>query len=210
MWLRMHFTAGYVPAGKSVEAFTQACMGVAKPIIGKPVNEISVAKLLGQMFRIAAEFEMETQPQLLLLQKTMMVTEGVGRMLNPNLNMWNLSRPLMESWAEEHFGATGKLKDAARQGTEAVRKFPQMLGAIENTVKNLGDPAGVKLHPDTLPPCAITNKKYTINGLFLPGLLYLRCLALYGSCIKLRNRCQPPLIACDFKPVEAQNDKKPV
>jgi ubiquinone biosynthesis protein len=65
---QVHFAAGYVPKGKSIEAFTQACMAVAKPIIGKPLNEISVANLLGQMFKIAAEFEMETQPQLLLLQ----------------------------------------------------------------------------------------------------------------------------------------------
>jgi len=146
----MHFAAGYVPGDKSMEAFKQACMGVAKPITGKPLNEISVAKLLGQMFRIAAEFEMETQPQLLLLQKTMMVTEGVGRMLNPNLNMWNLARPLIETWAEENFGAVAKLKVAAGQGADAVRKFPAMLGYIENTFKTLGDPRGVKLHPATI------------------------------------------------------------
>jgi ubiquinone biosynthesis protein len=146
----MHFAAGYVPNEKSMEAFTQACRGVAKPITGKPLNEISVAKLLGQMFRIAAEFEMETQPQLLLLQKTMMVTEGVGRMLNPNLNMWNLARPMVESWAEENFGATARLKVAAGQGRDVVRKFPAMLGYVENALKTLGDPRGVKLHPATV------------------------------------------------------------
>lgn len=147
---KMHFAAGYVPADKSLEAFTQACRGVASPIMGKPLNEISVAKLLGQMFRIAAEFEMETQPQLLLLQKTMMVTEGVGRMLNPNLNMWELSRPLIETWANEHFGVQGKLKEATRGGVAAVQKFPAMLGYIENTLKTLGDPRGVQLHPATI------------------------------------------------------------
>ena len=104
---QMHFAAGYVSSEKSLAAFTQACMAVAKPITGKPLSEISVARLLGQMFTIAAEFEMETQPQLLLLQKTMMVTEGVGRMLNPNLNMWELARPLIEQWANEHFGIAG-------------------------------------------------------------------------------------------------------
>lgn len=143
----VHFTAGYVPAGKSVEAFAQACMAVAKPITGRPLNEISVAKLLGQMFRIAAEFEMETQPQLLLLQKTMMVTEGVGRMLNPNLNMWTLSRPLIEEWAQQHMGASGKLKEALRGGVENIGKLPLMLGYIENAVRSMGDPHGVKLHP---------------------------------------------------------------
>ncbi len=146
----MHFRAGYVPAGKSVEAFAQACMAVARPIVGRPLNEISVANLLGQMFKIAAEFEMETQPQLLLLQKTMMVTEGVGRMLNPNLNMWELARPMMENWAQEHFGIGGKLKDGAKQGMNAARNFPAMLKNIETALKNLSDPQGIRLHPLTI------------------------------------------------------------
>ncbi len=144
---QVHFDAGYVPYGKSIEAFTQACMAVAKPITGKPLNEISIATLLGQMFKIAAEFEMEVQPQLLLLQKTMMVTEGVGRMLNPELNMWHLSRPLIEEWAHSHFGITGKLKDCARQGYDIVQKLPAVLAHIEQFVKNVGDERGVRLHP---------------------------------------------------------------
>jgi len=146
----MHFKAGYVPADKSKEAFTQACMAVAQPIIDKPVNEISVAKLLGQMFNIAAEFEMETQPQLLLLQKTMMVTEGVGRMLNPNLNMWELSRPLIERWAKENFGLQAKLKDTAKSGAQTLQRFPEMLGYAENTLKMLGSGKGLVLHPDSI------------------------------------------------------------
>ncbi len=146
----VHFRAGYVPAGKSLEAFTQACMAVAKPITGRPLNEISVANLLGQMFKIAAEFEMETQPQLLLMQKTLMVTEGVGRMLNPKLNMWELSRPIIERWAEEQFGAAGKLKEAAREGKDILTKFPHMLRSFERAVINLADPAGIRLHPLTI------------------------------------------------------------
>ncbi len=143
----VHFAAGYVPAGKSIEAFTQACRAVARPITGKPLNEISAANLLGQMFKIAGEFEMETQPQLLLLQKTMMVTEGVGRMLNPNLNMWELARPMIEQWAEEHFGPMGKLKDASRQGYDMAKKLPVLLGYLENTLRHLGQPEGIRLHP---------------------------------------------------------------
>ena len=143
----VHFAAGYVPPGKSLEAFTQACMAVAQPIMGKPLNEISVGSLLGQMFKIAAEFEMETQPQLLLLQKTMMVTEGVGRMLNPGLNTWQLAEPLIQEWAAEHFGAAGKLKDGLRQGAQTAKKLPQVLQHIELAMRNLSDPAGVRLHP---------------------------------------------------------------
>ncbi len=146
----MHFDAGYVPPGKSREAFTQACMAVARPITGKPLNEISIAALLGQMFSIAAEFEMEVQPQLLLMQKTMMVAEGVGRMLNPNLNMWELATPLIEDWAADNFGIKAKLREAAGNTQEAIQKFPYILANIENTLKNLGDENGVKLHPDTI------------------------------------------------------------
>jgi ubiquinone biosynthesis protein len=147
---QVHFDAGYVPADKSIDAFTQACMAVARPIMGKPLNEISVAKLLGQMFKIAAEFEMETQPQLLLMQKTLMVTEGVGRMLNPNLNMWELARPMIERWANEQFGMGAKLKDTARQGYDLAKKFPAMLGKIDGALSLLGDPKGLRLHPHTL------------------------------------------------------------
>jgi len=146
----MHFTAGYVPRGKSIEAFTQACMAVAKPITGKPLNEISVANLLGQMFKIAAEFEMETQPQLLLLQKTMMVTEGVGRMLNPALNMWEMAAPLIGEWASEHFGIKGKVKDAARQGYDIARKLPVVLEQFEQTLQHFSNPEGVRLHPGSI------------------------------------------------------------
>jgi ubiquinone biosynthesis protein len=146
----MHFDAGYVPSTKSRAAFIQACMAVARPIIGKPLNEISVAKLLGQMFGIAAEFEMEVQPQLLLMQKTMMVAEGVGRMLNPNLNMWELATPLIEDWAGENFGIKAKLKEGAVSAKEIVQKLPHMLFNIENALNNIGDPRGIKLHPLTI------------------------------------------------------------
>lgn len=146
----VHFAAGYVPAGKSIEAFTQACMAVAQPIMGKPLNEISVGGLLGQMFKIASEFEMETQPQLLLLQKTMMLTEGVGRMLNPNLNTWQLAEPLIKEWAKAQFGVAGKVKEAARQGSDIARKFPEVLYQFERVLRNVSDPAGLRLHPQSL------------------------------------------------------------
>ncbi|MEQ1790200.1 MAG: 2-polyprenylphenol 6-hydroxylase, partial [Rickettsiales bacterium] len=146
----MHFDAGYVPSTKSRAAFTQACMAVARPIVGKPLNEISIGTLLGQMFGIAAEFEMEVQPQLLLMQKTMMVAEGVGRMLSPNLNMWELATPLIEQWATESFGIKAKLRDAAENSGEIARKLPHILLNMENTLKNLGDADGLKLHPQTI------------------------------------------------------------
>src|SRR6185312_4674074 len=100
----VHFAAGYVPPRRSVDAFTQACRSIGEPILGKPLQEISVARLLAQLFEITERFEMETQPQLLLLQKTMVVIEGVGRRLDPTINIWVLARPLIEGWMRDNRG----------------------------------------------------------------------------------------------------------
>ena len=91
-----------------------------------------------------------TQPQLLLLQKTMMVTEGVGRMLNPNLNMWQLAQPIIEERARSNFGPAGKLKK--RRARQAIwrEKFRNMLRQAENALTLLGDAQGLKLHPQTI------------------------------------------------------------
>lgn len=147
---KLHFAAGYVPNHKSLEAFTQACRAVARPILGKPLNEISVAALLGQMFKIAAEFEMETQPQLLLMQKTLMVAEGLGRMLNPRLNMWELSRPMIELWASEHFSKSAQAKMILKETHEHVLKLPSMLRKIERALDVLVEEEGIRLHPDSV------------------------------------------------------------
>jgi len=164
---QIHFTAGYVPAGKSLPMFTQACMAVAKPIIGKPLNEISVANLLGQMFKIAGEFEMETQPQLLLLQKTMVVTEGVGRMLNPNVNMWELAQPLIEEWANDQFGIAAKMKSTAQGGIGFAKHLPMMMEQAQQTLQNLGDKDGIKIHPDSIAVLTRSRQKHLNRRLFL-------------------------------------------
>lgn len=154
----LHFAAGYVPAGKNLEQFVQACKAVARPIMGKPLNEISVAKLLGQMFAIAAEFEMEVQPQLLLMQKTLMVAEGFGRMLNPNLNMWELARPMIEQWAQENFSGKARAKMAAEEAKRIATQFPLMLRRIEKTLQALGDEQGLRLHPETVQQAQLARK----------------------------------------------------
>ena len=119
----VHIRAGYVPAHKSVEAFAQAARTIAEPILGKPIAEISIARLLGQLFYITEAFEMQTQPQLLLLQKSMLLAEGVGRRLAPETNMWEMARPLIEDWFRERLGpegADGRMvrETAAHPGTD--------------------------------------------------------------------------------------------
>ena len=100
----VHFEAGYVPRRRSIEAFTQACRSVGEPILDLPLHEISIAKLLAQLFQVTEQFEMETQPQLLLLQKTMVLVEGIGRRLDPSVNIWTLARPIVEQWVRENRG----------------------------------------------------------------------------------------------------------
>ena len=145
----VHFQAGYVPADQSIDDFMQACRAIGEPILGRPVHEISVARLLAQLFQVTETFAMETQPQLLLLQKTMLVAEGVGRTLNPTLNMWELARPLIEDWMRAHRGPEARIRQAALDIGLIVERLPALLGQIERAADRLADPAGVKLHPDT-------------------------------------------------------------
>jgi ubiquinone biosynthesis protein len=144
-----HFRAGYVPVHKSVDAFTQACRSIAEPILGRPLHEVSIARLLGQLFQVAKMFEMETQPQLLLLQKSMLVAEGVGRSLNPNINMWEMARPSMEIWARENLGPQARLRDTAGDLARAAERLPTVLRDAEDTLAMLAD-GGLRIHPDSL------------------------------------------------------------
>jgi len=145
----VHFEAGYVPADKSVDAFTQACRSIGEPILGLPLNQISLARLLGQLFQVTETFEMETQPQLLLLQKTMVVAEGIGRRLNPELNMWSLARPLIEDWMRENRGPEARLREGAAEAAAALGRLPKLLDDVERTAEMLSS-GGLRLHPETV------------------------------------------------------------
>ncbi|CAA6604576.1 putative protein kinase UbiB [Rhodospirillaceae bacterium LM-1] len=145
----VHFEAGYVPSHKSVETFAQACRSIAEPILGRPLSEISLARLLGQLFQITETFEMEVQPQLLLLQKSMLVTEGVGRSLCPDLNMWMLAQPMVQGWMADHLGPLARLKDAVTGTAGGIASLPHIISQGQKVAGMLSS-QGIKLHPDTL------------------------------------------------------------
>ena len=134
----VHFRAGFVPADKSADTFTQALRSVAEPILGRPTAEISVARLLAQLFHLTQQFDMEVQPQLLLLQKTMLLAEGVGRQLAPQANMWLLAEPLIRQWMRENRGPEARLAEAVREGVETMARLPQAVRAFENVSDTLG------------------------------------------------------------------------
>ncbi len=145
----IHFEAGWIGPEQSVDAFTQACRSIAEPILDLPQNEISIARLLGQLFSITETFDMETQPQLLLLQKTMLIAEGTGRKLSPEANMWLLARPLIENWMAETLGPEARVLDAAADFTHALRRLPALLENLEKGAAELAQ-GRIRLHPDTV------------------------------------------------------------
>ncbi|MDF2764593.1 MAG: ubiB [Rhodospirillales bacterium] len=145
----VHFEAGYVPATQSVDRFAQACRSIGEPIFGRALNEISFARLLGQLFAIGQAFEMEVQPQLLLLQKNMLMAEGVSRALNPGLNIWTLAQPLIEEWMRENRGPEARLRDAVDDAIFVLQRLPALVAEAERAFTRLGE-GGVRLHPETL------------------------------------------------------------
>lgn len=135
----VHFSAGYVPANQSVEAFAQACRSIGEPILGRPVSEISIARLLAQLFRITETFAMQTQPQLLLLQKTMVTVEGVARSLDPEINFWQAAEPVVSEWMRANMGPDARLGDLAADAGRVLRRLPALAETLERAAGVLAD-----------------------------------------------------------------------
>jgi ubiquinone biosynthesis protein len=150
-----HFEAGYVPRRHSVDLFAQALRAIGEPIMDRPASEISMAQLLGQLLQYTEVFDMQTRPELLLLQKTMVVVEGVGRSLDPELNMWTAAEPVVKQWLESQIGPEAQFM-AAAEGAASVGKFmgdiPRLLGRAERTADAFAAMAedGVRLDDDTV------------------------------------------------------------
>ncbi len=126
----VQFRAGYVPAGQSLEVFAQACRSIGEPIFGKPSHQISIARLLAQLLRVTEQFEMTVQPQLLLLQKTMLMAEGMGTRLNPHVNIWELAQPLIEEWMQTHFGPRATAGRAVADVAQGLRRLPRLIDSL--------------------------------------------------------------------------------
>lgn len=134
---RAHFDMGYVPSDQDYIAFKQAIRAIGEPVVGKPLSEISAGKLLGQLFETTGRFNMHTQPQLILLQKTMVTAEGVALNLNPEINMWEVSRPVIEKWVAENLSPVAIVKETIKTTLETVARLPQILEDVEEIVHNM-------------------------------------------------------------------------
>ncbi len=119
---QVHFDAGYVPPHHSVEDFAQAIRAIGEPIHNRTAEDISMAKLLMLLFEVTGLFDMRTRPELILLQKTMVVVEGVARALDPRLDMWTTADPVVREWIARNLGPVGRLEEAAF-GAGAIGHF---------------------------------------------------------------------------------------
>ena len=157
----IHFDAGYISRDQSRDEFAQALRSVGEPIFGRKAADISMARLLAQLFQVTEVFNMHLQPQLVLLQKTMVVVEGVARDLDPNLNIWNISKPVIEEWMHNHLGLEARLRDLA-EGAMALaplaQKLPDLVGHLD-AISAVVDHDGLRLHPDTLRAMAREEEK---------------------------------------------------
>ena len=123
---RVHFEAGYVPPEHSVEAFAQALRAVGEPVIGKQASQVSMGRLLGQLFEITALFDMRLRPELILLQKTMVSVEGVARRLNPDHDLWAASQPVVERWIRRELGPQAQVRDAIEELRATLRALSKL------------------------------------------------------------------------------------
>ena len=127
----IHFEAQYVPSYHSVEEFATALRAVGEPMRGKPVSELSVGQMLDGLFAITRDFDMETQPHLLLLQKTMVMVEGLATQLDPGINMWDVSGPFVKAWMRDELGPEAAIADRLRQDVGTLLRLPDLVRRIE-------------------------------------------------------------------------------
>ena len=138
----VHFEAGYVPPVHRVEDFAQAIRAIGEPIHSRTADQISMAKLLTLLFEITALFDMTTRIELVMLQKTMVVVEGVARKLDPRLNMWATAEPVVGAWIADNLGPRGKIEDVGRGLSHLARLVadaPQKLENLASLIQRLAD-----------------------------------------------------------------------
>ncbi len=122
-----HVRAGYLPRDEDPALFAQALRAVGEPILGRPIAEISMARLLLQLLQVTAQFDMPAQPSLLLLQKTMLMAEGLGRNLDDTVNMWTIAQPLVEDWMIQNRGPDARLANGLHEAFATLERIPHLV-----------------------------------------------------------------------------------
>ena len=151
----IHFEAQYVPSHHSVEEFATALRAAGEPIRGLPVKDISVGRMLESLFSITRDFDMPTQPHLLLLQKTIVMNEGVASALDPEINMWETSEPFLKEWIRSELGPEAYYADRVVELVRAAKKIPELIQRLDEYYP----PRGAAPPPPPLPDIAVIERR---------------------------------------------------
>ena len=181
----VHFEAGYVPAKHSVADFAGALRAVGEPIFGRGADKVSMARVLLQLFEITELFEMALRPELVLLQKTMVQVEGTARNLDPNFDMWEASRPIVERWMRRALGPEamiGQLAKDAGRIQSSLRRLPTALEQLTDAAERIGSD-GMRLDDDTLARLARAQANATRGRSVSSWVLALSAAALAGAAV---------------------------
>jgi len=182
---QVHFDAGYVGAPHAVEDFSAALRAVGEPIFGKAANDVSMGRLLLQLFEVTELFDMHLRPELVLLQKTMVQVEGVARALDPNHDIWEAAAPVVERWMRRELGPEGIARETfsdIKRLRNAVKKLPTTLEDLNAAAAAVAT-GGVRLDDDTVARLARAQAEATRGRGVAVWVLALSAAALAGAAV---------------------------
>ncbi len=178
---KVHIAAGLVPDNVNTEELAQALRSIGEPIFGQSVKDISGGKLLKQLFDITEKFNMQTQPQLLLLQKTMVVVEGVARKLDPDANIWQISQPVLEKWLKETKDPVNEIGNFLIETSEVIKKLPELPKVMDKANQALTFLASGQIPQNSNAYSSLNEKKMELKSFknqSIIGLLFLVILSV--------------------------------
>lgn len=180
----VHFEAGYVPARHDPASFAQAIRAIGEPIHGQSAETISMARLLTLLFEVTELFDMQTRPELIMLQKTMVVVEGVARTLNPNFNMWKAAEPVVGDWIRRNLGPAriaGDIKSGVRAALHLAEQLPELAARSEKLSVEIGAMAenGLRFDPETAEAIGKAEARHSRSGRL--ALWVIAAAAVWGA-----------------------------
>ena len=179
----VHLIAGLVPKEVPIDDLAQALRSIGEPIFGQAVKDISGGKLLKQLFDVTEKFNMQTQPQLLMLQKTMVVVEGVARKLNPNTNIWTTSKPVLESWLRETKDPMTKINETLKNTSEVIKRLPEFPEIMDKANQALTYLASGQIPNNSNSYTALNTQKNEMIAFRNQSIIGLLILVIFGLLI---------------------------
>ena len=176
----VHLVAGLVPKEVPIDDLAQALRSIGEPIFGQAVKDISGGRLLKQLFDVTEKFNMQTQPQLIMLQKTMVVVEGVARKLNPNTNIWTTSKPVLESWLKETKNPMTTINETLQNTSEVIKRLPEFPEIMDKANQALTYLASGQIPQNSNSYTALNTKKSEMTTFRNQSIIGLLILVIFG------------------------------